>query len=558
MNIFKIIVPILVTSSIILAATPPTSGDILREVEPRKLPKGLKAIPGIKAEEFKAPIVDDKGAKIHVKGFTIEGNSIYESAVLLSLLDDYKNRELSISQLQEAAGVITKYYREHGYFVARAYIPAQELQQKNAIVQIVVIEGLYGKFTIQNSSLVKDSVAQGYMDRLKDSHVISIPGLERQLLLLDELKGAVVTNTQILPGSEVGQSDFTITLKDEARYNAYVIADNYGSRYTGSYRVNALGFVNSLTKRGDTLGISALLSNTTDLKNIRLSYDTPVGYDGLELNFAVSKTKYKVGKEFESQDIHGDSVSYDAGISYPIIKQRAHSLSTSLNYTYYDITDDDIAQHKEKVLNTFSLSLEDIIKTSLLNKEGLLYSTLSVTKGDLSLNSDDAKASDIALQSEGHYEKINLSISQTQFLVPNVSVVATIKAQKSFGKNLDGIEDISIGGAQGARSYYISEASGDNGYLTSLELFYQLPDYKTSSHTISTFIDHGKVWFNENKITSLNERTLNSVGVGYNMNYKNFTLKASYAHGFGKDRTPVSEGDDTNLNRFFFLGMAKF
>jgi len=289
-----------------------------------------------------------------------------------------------------------------------------------------------------------------------------------------------------------------------------------------------------------------------------LSYDTPVGYDGLALNLAVSKTMYKVGKEFESQDIHGDSLSFNAGISYPIIKQRAHSLTTSLNYTYYDITDDDIAEHKEKVLNTFSLSLEDIIKTSFLNKEGLLYSTLAVTKGNLSLNSDDAKASDIILQSEGNYEKINLSMSQTQFLVPNVSVVATLKAQKSFGKNLDGIEDISIGGALGARSYYISEASGDNGYLASLELFYQLPDYKRISNTISAFIDHGKVWFNENKITSVNERTLNSVGVGYDINYKNFSLGATYAHGFGKDKTPTSEGDDTNLNRFFFQAIARF
>lgn len=557
MKINKILALTLATSAIALAATPPTAGDILREVEPRKLQKDLKTIPSLKVKKFTAPIEDTTGLKVHVKDFTIKGNSIYSNQLLLSLLDEYKNKDLTISQIKKAASIITKYYRDNGYFVARAYVPAQELSQKNAIVEIIVIEGLYGKFSINNNSLIDDSIAQSYMSIL-DSRVISLSGLERQLLLVDELKGELVTSTQVSSGAEIGTSDFTLTLKGESRYNSYVIADNYGSRYTGRYRINALGFVNSLNSRGDVLGINALMSNTANLKNIRMSYDTPIGYDGLGLNFALSKTEYEVGKEFKSQNIHGDSLSFNAGISYPIIKQRAHTLSTSLNYTYNDITDDDIAQHKKKILSAVTFSLDDDIKTSFFNKEGLLNATVSITKGNLSLNSTDAKTNDSTLESEGHYEKINFAISQTQFLVPNISVVASIKAQKSLGKNLDGIEDISIGGALGSRAYGTSEVSGDNGYLTSLEIFYQLPYYKTITHNISVFVDHGKVWFDENKTTSLNERVLNSIGVGYNINYKNFSLGATYAHGFGKDKTPTSESDNTNLNRFFFQAIARF
>lgn len=558
MNTKNILLTTTLISALAQAATPPTSADILREVEPQKTQKALQDVPSIQSQEFKKPMVDTQGVKLHVKDFSIEGNSVYKSEILLSLLTEYKNKELSISQLQEAASLITKHYRDNGYFVARAYIPAQELAQTDAIVQIIVIEGLYGKLDVKNNSLLKDTIAQGYMDRLKDTRVISIPSLERQLLLLDDIKGAVVANTQILPGIEIGQSDFLITLEDEAKYNAYVIADNYGSKYTGSYRVNALGFVNSLAKRGDTLGLSTLISNTADLKNARLSYEVPVGYDGLGLNFALSKTKYKIGEEFASQDIHGDSLSFNAGITYALIRQRAHSLSTSLNYTYNDISDYDISQDKNKVLNSISFSLDDTLRTSLFNKDGLLYTTLSLTKGNLSLDSADAKANDTVLNSEGDYEKINFEISQTQFLMQNISVVASIKGQKSFGKNLDGTEDFSIGGAYGSRSYGSSEASGDNGYLTSLEFFYQLPPFKSATHTISTFVDHGKVWYDEDATTSLNERELNSVGLGYSINHKSFTLKATYAHGFGEDKTPTSEGDDTNLNRLFIQGIARF
>lgn len=555
----KIIVTTILTSSIILAATPPTSGDILRQVEPQTLQKGLKEIPSLKKKKFKVPIVDEKGVKIFVKDFTIKGNNTYSNETLLSLLDEFKNTKLTINQIKQAASVITKYYRDNGYFVARAYVPAQELNQKNAIVEIIVIEGVYGKSIIDNSSLIDDSIAQAYMDELfEDSNVISISSLERQLLLMDELKGVEVTNTQIVPGTKVGQSDFIVTLEDEPRYNGYVIADNYGSRYTGRYRVNVLGFVNSLNKRGDSLGISTLLSNTTDLKNARLSYDIPIGYDGLALNSSISKTKYEIGKEFESQNIHGDSWNFNTGISYPIIKQRVHTLDVSLNYAYNDITDNDNSQHKKKELNTVTLSLDDTLKTSFFNKAGILNSSISFTKGNLALNSNDARISDNVLNSEGDYEKINFSISQIQVLSPKVSVLLSLKAQKSFDKNLDGIEDIAIGGAWGARAYGSSEASGDNGYLTSLEFFYQLPNYKAGAHNISTFLDHGKVWFDENKITSLNDRVLNSIGLGYNLNYENFSLKATYAYGFGKDKTPTSDGDDTSLNRFYSQVVYRF
>lgn len=554
----KIILTTILTSSIVLGATPPTSGDILREVEPQKLQKDLKEIPTLKKKEFKVPIVDEKGVKIFVKDFTIEGNTIYPSKVLLNLLKNSINKKLTISQLKEIASFITKYYRDNGYFVARAYVPAQELEQKNAIVEIVVIEGLYGKFIIENNSLVKDSISQGYMNELKSSQVLSLPSLERQLLLIDELKGVEVTNTQIVSGSQIGQSDFIVTLEEKPRYNGYVVADNYGSRYTGRYRVNALGLVNSLNKRGDTLGVSTLLSNTADLKNARLSYDTPIGYDGLALNFSLSKTKYEVGKEFESQDIHGNSLTFNTGISYPIIKQRTHTLNTSLNYTYNDITDKDNSQNKEKELNSISLAFDDTIKISWMNKQGILNSSFSLTAGNLSLNNADAKASDSSLNSEGSYQKINFLLSQTQFLVSKISLLAKIKAQKSLGKNLDGIEDISIGGAFGTRSYGGSETAGDNGYISSLELFYSLSPYKKITHNVSAFIDHGKVWFDEDKTTESNDRTLNSIGLGYTANYDKITLKTTYAHGFGKDKTPTSDGDDTDLNRFFFQGIVQF
>lgn len=548
----------LLISSLALGANAPSSSDILRDVKPQTMQKSLKTIPSLNVKKFVSPIADDKGVKIKVSSFIIEGNTIFTSEVLNTILSSYINKELTISQLKEAASIITKYYRDKGYFVARAYVPAQELKKENAKVKILVIEGLYGNVSINNSSLISNELAQKYMKRLNNS-VISMKSLERQLLLLEDLNGVRVTNSQIQAGQEISHADFNLTLEDEAKYNTYLLADNYGSRYTGTYRINAIASVHSLNSLGDNLSINALSSNTQGIKSANVSYDIPLAYDGLILSTSVSKTKYEVGKEFKSQEIAGNSTSFTLGLSYPLVKQRAHTVNTSAVYTYQKINDSSISEDKQKVLNSIKISLEDTLQTSYFNKKGLLNTSISLSKGKLSLKTADSITSDATLDSEGNYSKINFAMSYTQVLKPLLSLQTSFQAQKALGhKNLDGTEDISIGGAYGARSYNSSEASGDNGYLASIELFYALPKYKKLSHTISTFYDHGKVWFDEDKSTSLNTRTLNSLGLAYISSYENMQFKTSFAHGFGKDKTPTANGDDTNLNQFFFQLIARF
>jgi hemolysin activation/secretion protein len=549
----------LLLGSSLLGATPPSSSDILRQAEPPKLPQEVKTIPSIKSGEFKAPMADDKGAKIKVSGFTISNNTVFSDEVLLSLIQEYKGQELSIAGLNEVASIITKYYRDKGYFVARAYIPAQELDKDNAVVEIAVIEGLYGEFTMKNSSLVDTHIVQGFMDKLKGGDVVSTLSLERQMLLINDLSGARVTNAEIFPGVEVGQSDFTITIEDEAKYYGYAIVDNYGSRYTGEYRLNIAGFVNSLTNRGDVLGVSALSSNTSNLTNARVSYETPIGYDGLKANFALSQTDYEIAKEFKNLDIKGSSISFDAGLSYPIIKTRAHTLEISSKYNHKKSTDKDNYQDdRKKNVDSISLALNDRLNTSWFGRGGILNSSVGLTAGKVNLNSY-AKSIDDA-NTDGNYEKLSFSISQNQSINKNLSLLASISAQTSLNKNLDGGEDFSVGGAYGVRAYGDSELSGDKGYLASLELTNQLPSFRGIDHSISAFIDHAKVWDNQKDVLGVSpqSRYLNAIGIGYNANYKNASIKATYAYGFGPDNATTSEGKHTSANKLLVQGMVRF
>ena len=548
--------------SAILSAAPISTGDILRQVEQPQMPVPEKALPSVGTGEYKTPLSAKDDVKTFIKSFKFSGNTAFSSDVLSTLVKPYENKELGINGLKEVASIITKYYRDNGYFVARAYIPAQGME--TGIVEIAIIEGADGAFDIKNRSLVETSEVQGFMDHLKGGERVSTFSLERQMLLINDLSGSQVTNAEVYPGKEVGTSDFRITVSPTQKYAGYAIADNYGSRYTGENRLSLGGYVNSISGIGDTLSITGLISNTADLKNIRLGYDRPLGYTGLKGGVSFSTTDYTLD-EINNYEAYGRTNNFSGYISYPTIKTRNHTQTLEASYDHKNMKDSSgvpgSVEESEKSLDALTFKGSDRSNTSLLNLPGSLYGSLSMTLGHLGLKNDVAHANDeLGLDAGGNYAKANLNMIHNQYLIDNTNLQTTIKGQKSFGKNLDSAEDISVGGTNGVRAYEDSELSGDQGYALSLDLIYTLPKIDQISHNTSLFLDHAKVWRNDTTFNSDdNIRTLNAVGVGYTLNYSSFNLKATYAHGFGDESTPTTEAEfTTSKNKFLIQGMMWF
>jgi hemolysin activation/secretion protein len=402
------------------------------------------------------------------------------------------------------------------------------------------------------------------MDYLKGGELVSTMSLERQMLLINDLSGAQVTNAEVYPGAAVGTSDFRITVSPTPKYTGYAIADNYGSRYTGSNRLSVGGYMNSLTGIGDTLSLSGLLSNTRDLKNIRLGYDRPLGYNGLKGGLSASTTKYTLS-EINNYEGFGQANSTNAYVAYPILKTRAHTQSVQLDYDHKNMKDSSgipgSVDESKKSINAVTIKASDKRNTSLADLPGNMFASLGYTLGHLGLENANAESTDNAgLHAGGNYNKLAFNVMQSQYLIENTTLQTTLKAQKSFGHNLDSSEDLSVGGSNGVRAYEDSELSGDQGYALSLDLIYNLPKVDQISHNTSLFLDHARIWKNTTIFnTEDNIRNLNALGVGYSLSYQNFDLKATLAHGFGSESTPTTEADfSTNKNKFLVQGMYRF
>lgn len=98
------------------------------------------------------------------------------------LISDFKDKELSFAELQNIASLVTKEYRDRGYFVARAYIPKQNIQNDN-VLKIAIIEGTYGEFKLENNSNIKDFFIQAILNDAKNNDdIIGTSTLERSII----------------------------------------------------------------------------------------------------------------------------------------------------------------------------------------------------------------------------------------------------------------------------------------------------------------------------------------------------------------------------------------
>src|SRR5512133_1863135 len=131
----------LVMSPTVFAATPLNAGGQMQQIPPSPQPQMMA--PALEIKPASQPVnAQQSSATIVVNRLQLTGAQVYTEARLLAVTGFTAGSSLSLTDLQGMAAKIATYYRQNGYFVAQAYVPAQEIQ--GGVVTIAVIEGQYG------------------------------------------------------------------------------------------------------------------------------------------------------------------------------------------------------------------------------------------------------------------------------------------------------------------------------------------------------------------------------------------------------------------------------
>ncbi|MEE1925696.1 ShlB/FhaC/HecB family hemolysin secretion/activation protein [Pseudomonas sp. 148P] len=519
----------------VMAATLPDAGQSQQNID--QLPLQL---PGKQRLELNLPDTPSaaataSGPSLQVNGFTLEGNGAIGSDELLPLLGDLQGRTVSLGELQAGANRITRLYRERGYPLARAYIPAQEID--GGVVRIVVMEGRFGEVGLNNTSRVSGA-ALAPLTALKSGDAVRSAELERSLLLLSDTPGVEVKST-LKPGASVGATDLLVDVTPGPLLSGSVDADNYGNRFTGEYRLGGTLNVNSPLGLGDRLTLRAMGSDE-DQQYGRIAYQLPVGPWATQVGVAYSDMDYQLAKDFDELDAHGNARIASLYAIQPLVRSRDFSLYAQVQFDDKRLKDDiDLFGSKSDkrarvVIATLNGNSRDNLLGGGVNSFALAWSQGSLNiDGQLNQTIDDLTAG-----TQGRFHKLNPSLVRLQRLTERFSLYGQLQGQWADG-NLDSSEKISLGGAYGVRAYPQGEASGDQGWLANLELRYALTD----AWQLSTFVDHGEVRLNKDTWSNgENHRSLSAAGVGASWAAYGWQVNAVAAWKLGND-DPQSDVD---------------
>lgn len=521
-------------SQTVAAQTPGAAGQF-QQIPPA--PVIPKAAPDVRIEHGAKAVATPESDKIKivVKTLRITGARAYTEPQLLALTGFTPGAELSMGDLLRMTAKIADRYHRDGYFLAQAYMPAQDI--KNGLVTIAVLEGQYGKVTVRNQSRLSDHVVQRQLAGINSGDTVTRAPLDHRLLLISDNPGVLVRST-LVPGASVGSSDLIVDVVPGKTLSGSLEADNAGSRYTGQYRVGSTLNWNEPFGIGDVASLRTLTSGK-GLNYARASYQAPLGK--AKVGIAYSKLKYELIEEFEPLMAHGTADIASVYINYPLLRTRDSNLYAQLAY-------DDKSFHDQMDLTgAVGDKSAQVVMASLygdhrdsLGGGGANSFSMTLSNGKLDLETPLLRAVDaLSARSNGSYSKFAYSASRVQHVTDALSLAASINGQIA-SKNLDVSEKMELGGMNAVRAFPEGEAYADQGYVLSLEARLLLAPFSASQRgqvQLLAFVDSGTVKRDKNPWTNEeNSRTLSGAGVGAVWSEAgNFMVRAYYARKLGSD-----------------------
>ena len=508
-----------------------------------------------------APASPKRGDALEVRGFRFEGNKLFSSETLESVLAGYLQKPLVLAEIQALSKAIAAHYRAHGY-LANAVLPAQDVS--DGVVTFVVLEALVGKISVaaQRGARTDPQRVQALVAaQLPQGDVFRVDSLDRALLLANDLPGVAVTSG-LAAGDSGLQTDLALYVADKALWSGDFTLDNAGARSTGANRLSFNGNANSFLGFGDLWSATALVSQGSSY--LRMGFTVPVGLDGWRVGANASRMDYQiVDTEYSSQQLEGTSAVLGLELMYPLIRSSQQNLYFSaalddksfINYGSRAVTSDYASQ---AIAWTMSGNQYDDFGGG-----GSTSVSLTLTQGHLVLDSYAGHAADAStLQTAGDYRKLRYALSRQQFIAPDLALLASWSGQWT-DQNLDSSEKFGIGGNAGVRAYPSGEGSGAIGQLFSAEVRWRWSD----AFAISAFYDVGSVTINpRNDYTGaspLNAYSLSGGGLTLAWNWDNkASAKLTWARRSGSNPNPAANGNDQDgtlvQDRFWALANVAF
>ncbi len=456
-----------------------------------------------------------------LKDVQVKGSTVFTKEKLAEIYQPYTGRTITLDVVWLIAEKITALYREDGYFLSRAYVPAQEID--SGIIQINVIEGYVGAIeggTVPEDTALEVKIINELKQNIINQRPLKTKQLEEFVLRLNDMPGrqyrTILKSVAKDPAQPLDENSINLALVQSDKKGVGIInADNYSSRFLGPYTAS-VSYRDSFIKgqeTGITFGTSIPME---ELNYVALDQSIPLT-SKLSLEFNGTHVAAKPGYTLLPSEIESKSTDLGVSLAYKVIRQWDENLSLRFGISGKNVdgdilstalTRDRIRVAQAKMDYNFQDRWNGYNNLNLKVRRGLRILGSS-QEGDLNLSRGQATPD----FTTGGLEIIHQQPLPKQY-------VATVKAIGQISSDpLFSAEEFGYGAQNYGRAYDSSEIIGDNGIAGSAEIAYAgLKPLANGKVKIMPYVfyDIGKVW---NKDIGSKPESASSAGTGFRVGH---------------------------------------
>lgn len=463
------------------------------------------------APEKAPPPRDAERITLTLSEIRVDGNSVYDSDSLSALWRDKLGKPVTLADLYAVRDAITARYRNDGYVLSQAVVPAQRI--RDGIVRLQVVEGYVDEVVVQGEATDRLGLLRRMGEKIKASRPLRMADMERYVLLADDLPGVAVKTVLEASPDTPGASRLTLTL-ERTPFDGFLSLDNRGTRSIGPMQVTGVASVEDqlgLFERTTAQGI--VTPQIRELRFFDVGQLVPVDAEGTTVEYGVRRSWSQPGDSVRPLDLDSLTTSGRVAVSHPFIRSRTETLRAGFSLTIRDSrTDalgDKLSQDRLRIVAAnLSYDFAD-------GWGGTNLLTAELSKGLDILNATQSGSATLTRSGgRSDFRKLLLSAQRNQPLGESLLLALSGEAQYSPDQLLSS-EEYGLGGKQYGRAFDPSEITGDSGFAGRAELQYILPvqedglDYAVAYG----FGDYGAV-YNYEGGTRHGRRSLASTGIG--------------------------------------------
>ena len=497
------------------------SEKMLRQSQPKTLEPFEPDTPEIivikDSRELKDP---GSGPAFFVKSMSVEGNTVVDDEALAPLLDVGEGLEATLGILALTAQEITAFYASKGYFLAKAYIPGQKIE--NGRVKIIIDEGRVGNIKLKNNKRFSNKDLLPPLRHILKEKVLSEKTLEGTLLRLNDLPG-LKARSLLKAGEQPGTSDLTLDVTESSPHAFSFDVDNFGSRFTGKTRMGISASNAHLLTFGDLFTMRGVKSEA-DQNLIQTAYQFPLNDSGTRnLRFSFTHSDQNLGGGLEALKAGGRTHIFNIEGQESFLRTKTSQLKFKAGFNFKRFKNFQLNQTTSNDnINDVYFGVNGYAVDSYLGRS---IFDLTLTRGISGTDQDSALPSRVDGNAAVSVLNLNLSRFQGTKWLNSYFILkgnGQLTSNRALSPNL-----FAVGGFGTVRGFPLSEQSGDWGYNLAAEYILPFPSkipFGVGKLTLSqifsftAFLEHGKVFVRDARAGENVRESITGGGFGFQVN----------------------------------------